>query len=444
MYEQVFVGGQPPNEAETTDPVYATWQSPIFTISNLTKDFFEDLERRRLQKLEEEEMLKAEQALHRSIPGEVAAADDAFERAMDEGSALTGHASHADPPKPRRGGPTRRRRGGRRNYRQRIVAPNSPIDEKEARESLQPSQTIRSVEDLDEPIDAPQGRDAHENVTPLGAVLSPPPTDASKPESAVKELAQPPDTQDSVSEELPDKPKPTPATEPAELINELSETDLPPPFASRDTTPSESDFADDPAEYLVRTRFLPMKDPQTFVRALTKHPPLALTTEALYKLAQNTQRALRAWQDEYIKLDVITAPQSHPAKKPCTGGRIPVDPAVFEDMKEAELYGYAFDHKKPPGGQDPFAQRIGGEFVGGRELRTRRARDVGSAAASETEDEPGRGGKRARRAARKFELGANGGSDAVPVHRGWGGARKRAVASETPDVEGQPFRSTLR
>ncbi|KAJ9636259.1 hypothetical protein H2199_007934 [Coniosporium tulheliwenetii] len=379
------------------DRVQVTWESPFLIFSHVEKEFLESLERRRLQRLEEEATLKAEQALHKSLPGEVAAADDVSGPVQDGDSALAEHAVNGVPPKTtsRRGMPSRRKRGGRRNWRQRIVAPQSPLDEQQEQGGPQPDQSVKSIERADELVG---GTKEHG-----------------------KEPAQLLGTQHGISEELPDKAKPTPAMEPAELIDDLSDTDLPPPFASRDTTPSESDFPDDPAEYLLRSRFLPMTDPQAFVQALTKHAPSARTTESLYDLALATQQALRAWQDE-----------------------IPVDPAVYEDMKEAELYGYAFDPKKPPGGQNPFSQRIGGEFVGGRELRTRRARDLGSAAASETEDDGGRGGKRARRAVRKFDLGANGTFDAAPVHRGWGGARKRAAASETPDVEGQPIRKRGR
>lgn len=446
IYEQIFVGGKPSKTPVMADQVHVTWESPLLIFSHLGKNFLEDLERRRLQRLEEEATLKAEQALHRSLPGEVAAADDISEPATNGESAPTEHAINTAPLKPtyRRGMPSRRKRGGRRNWRQRIVAPQSPPDEHQEQEGLQPDQSIKSVECADEPLDGLKAHDTPEAAVHPGAVLSPPATDTSKPDHASKEPTQLPDNQHKIIGGLLDKAKRISATEPAELIDELSDTDLPPPFASRDTTPSESDFPDDPAEYLLRTRFLPMTDPQSFVKALTKHQPSARTTDSLYNLALATQKALRAWQDEYIKLDVITAPQSHPAKKPCTGGRIPVDPAVYEDMKEAELYGYAFDPKKPPGGQDPFAQRIGGEFIGGRELRARRARDLGSAAASETEDDGDRGGKRARRAVRKFDLGANGTSDAAPVRRGWGGARKRAAASETPDVEGQPVRKRGR
>lgn len=123
---------------------------------------------------------------------------------------------------------------------------------------------------------------------------------------------------------------------------------------------------------------------------------------------------------------------------------------MFEDVKEADLYGYIFDHKKLPGCQDPWAQRPGVEKSGGRELRTRRARDMlDSAAASEEdeEDNEGRPSRRQRKPPRKFD-----GTDVVTEastpkkHNGWGGARKKGVsrfampASETPEPDSRPVK----
>ena len=138
----------------------------------------------------------------------------------------------------------------------------------------------------------------------------------------------------------------------------------------------------------------------------------------------------------------------HPAKKACNGGRIPLAPEIFEDMKEADLYGYVYDPKKPPGCQDPWAQRPGAEKGGRRELRTRRTRDMlESAAPSEDEgeeDEEGRPSKRQRSATRKFDGTDTGtGANTPKKHNGWGGARKKGVSrfakptSETPEPEGR-------
>lgn len=213
----------------------------------------------------------------------------------------------------------------------------------------------------------------------------------------------------------------------------LSEGDLPAPFRSRSATPQESQF-EERAEYLLNLRYEPLTDPQAFIRALTKYPPSLRTTENLYKLAMNTQEALKAWQDQYLLLDQRTAPHGHPPKKPCHGGRVPIDPAVYEDMKEAELYNYAFDAKKPTGMQDPFAQRLGRDVARGRELRARRAArgELGEAdAVSEEEGEDGSGpGKRRRKAVQRYD----GVAQAARGRRS-GVAAGIASGSETPDPE---------
>jgi hypothetical protein len=116
-------------------------------------------------------------------------------------------------------------------------------------------------------------------------------------------------------------------------------------------------------------------------------------------------------------------------------------------MKEADLYGYNYDPKKPPNLQDPFTQRPGHDNSNGRELRRRRTRDMlNSAAPSEDEeDEDGRNTKRQRRATRPFEGSDQGTGTSTPKkHNGWGGARKKGVskyakptasATATPEPE---------
>ena len=140
----------------------------------------------------------------------------------------------------------------------------------------------------------------------------------------------------------------------------------------------------------------------------------------------------------------------HPPKKACNSGRIPLASQLFEDMKEADLYGYNFDPKKQPGCQDPWSQRPGAEKSGGRELRTRRARDMlDSAAPSEEDEEDGEGrpSRRQRKPPRKFD-GTEVATGATPPkkHNGWGGARKKGVsrfvntASETPEPDSRPVK----
>jgi hypothetical protein len=140
----------------------------------------------------------------------------------------------------------------------------------------------------------------------------------------------------------------------------------------------------------------------------------------------------------------------HPPKKACNSGRIPLSSQLFEDMKEADLYGYNFDPKKQPGCQDPWSQRPGAEKSGGRELRTRRARDMlDSAAPSEEDEEDGEGrpSRRQRKPPRMFD-GTEQATGATPPkkHNGWGGARKKGVsrfvnaASETPEPDSRPVK----
>lgn len=108
------------------------------------------------------------------------------------------------------------------------------------------------------------------------------------------------------------------------------------------------------------------------IASLTKFDPSIRSLANLKAIAANAARALRTIQDEYLALDKITAPHAKVPRKPAKGGRVPVDPQIFEDKKEAELYDYLFDPRKV-GYQDPEAQRIVRDAEG-RELRKRRNR----------------------------------------------------------------------
>ncbi|KAH6883325.1 hypothetical protein BKA58DRAFT_330741 [Alternaria rosae] len=297
---------------------------------------------------------------------------------------------------------------------------------------------------------APPGQDSLEGGSRTSAL-----THESRPEPTSRrstKLAVPKITLPESASQTPRDSASTPAEsavprllEPEEDV--LSESDLPDPFIEDAPSPIEAE-CEDKADYLLQKRFKPMTDVQAAIAALTKFPAAQRSTENLYALTQNTQQILKAWQDEYLVLDARTAPHMHPAKKACNGGRIPLAPEVFEDMKEADLYGYVYDPKKPPGCQDPWLQRPGAEKGGRRELRTRRTRDqLESAAPSEEEDEEdgeGRPSKRQRRATRKFDGTDTGtGANTPKKHNGWGGARKKGVSrfakptSETPEPEGR-------
>ncbi|KAK3044733.1 hypothetical protein LTS18_000498, partial [Coniosporium uncinatum] len=119
------------------------------------------------------------------------------------------------------------------------------------------------------------------------------------------------------------------------IQDDLSGSDFPPAFLERPPTPPLSECEDFP-DLLYKQRYAPLPNPQKFIEALTKFPPGKRTTENLYALALNTQQALKLWQDEYLLLDAQTAPHANPPKKPATGGRAPIDSAVYEAMKESE------------------------------------------------------------------------------------------------------------
>lgn len=82
----------------------------------------------------------------------------------------------------------------------------------------------------------------------------------------------------------------------------LSESDLPGPWIEGLPSPIEAE-CEDRADYLLQNRFEPMVDVQDVIASLTKYPLAQRSTESLYALAENTQRILKAWQDEYLRLD---------------------------------------------------------------------------------------------------------------------------------------------
>lgn len=84
--------------------------------------------------------------------------------------------------------------------------------------------------------------------------------------------------------------------------DQLSESDLPEPWIEDAPSPIEAE-CEDRADYLLQKRYKPMVDVQAVIAALTKFPVSQRSTENLYALAENTQRILKEWQDEYLMLD---------------------------------------------------------------------------------------------------------------------------------------------
>jgi hypothetical protein len=83
----------------------------------------------------------------------------------------------------------------------------------------------------------------------------------------------------------------------------LSDSDFPGPWDESYTPPANEAECEDRADYLLKTRFKPMADVNKIIASLTKFAPAQRSTENLYLLAENTQKILKAWQDEYLMLD---------------------------------------------------------------------------------------------------------------------------------------------
>lgn len=208
--------------------------------------------------------------------------------------------------------------------------------------------------------------------------------------------------------------------------NNLEETDLPPPFLDF-LAPGHPDVYEDEAARIMARLFAPIPLPIRFIRPLVSHAAESRSTETLITLAANTQKALQAWQDEYIRLDKKTAPVSLPfPKKPATGGRIPLDPAVFDMEKHKELYGDGSTLAKAMGIVQPSSSsrskgasntpvEAASGIAGGRELRRRRGDNgIIDGLGISSDDAGAKTSKRARRPVRRFDIGQNNAS-AEPV-----------------------------
>ncbi|KZF24521.1 hypothetical protein L228DRAFT_259726 [Xylona heveae TC161] len=194
-------------------------------------------------------------------------------------------------------------------------------------------------------------------------------------------------------------------------VDDLSDSDLPPPFSSRPATATlytepasqeQSESSEDRSEAhrLVAEQWDPITDPELFLAALEN--PEKRSTKALFAIAENAQRALKIWQDEWIILDKRTARFAQPPRKPADPRAVEA-PVRFEDRKEADLYGYKYDpDPKKEGKQDPEKQRHG-RVVGGRELRKLKASLAGKGLEGAGDPNAIVEGKRARRQRQAFD-----------------------------------------
>lgn len=205
--------------------------------------------------------------------------------------------------------------------------------------------------------------------------------------------------------------QPSPLRDP----NTLEEKDLPKPFLPRQPTPET--FADT-ASSILHNRFQPLPNPSAFVKPLTSHGLSTRSTDTLLTLASNTHAALVAWQEEYLRLDQRTAPLGHPPKKPATGGRVPVEPEIFQQLKEIELWGHVLgiegtvpNNPKPgPGNKPSNSAAFAAIASDGKRLRRRGADSalVDGAAGFTASENDGPMEKRARKPPRRFDIGSNG------------------------------------
>jgi hypothetical protein len=211
----------------------------------------------------------------------------------------------------------------------------------------------------------------------------------------------------------------------------LSDEDNYPSLYAKTWPPPRNDEPFDEASRVMRRTYKPINSPDLFVNALTRRDPATRPKEVLLATVAHAQKILLEMQNEYLELDKITAPHARVPRKPAKGGRVPLDHAVFEDKKEADLYDYTFDARKI-GYQDPDAQKIYRDAEG-RALRKRRQRnglDAEPAATTGGEEAP-LGPRRAVKPISRFD----GTSQAAPATR-----KKRTnngtlkpVASTTPD-----------
>lgn len=184
----------------------------------------------------------------------------------------------------------------------------------------------------------------------------------------------------------------------------------------------------DEAARVMRKIYKPLNAPDMFVNALTRHDPAIRPKEVLRATTAHVQRLLQEIQDEYLELDKITAPHARVPRKPVKGGRMPLDDAVYEDRKEADLYDYNYDPRKV-GYQNPDAQKIIRDAEG-RALRKRRQRncvEVESAATPGGEEVP-LGPRRAVKPVSRFD-----GISQAPTRRKRTNNGTMKASSMTPD-----------
>ncbi|XRM41922.1 hypothetical protein ABZX51_005163 [Aspergillus tubingensis] len=121
----------------------------------------------------------------------------------------------------------------------------------------------------------------------------------------------------------------------------------------------DNEFAERPGPYkqvkAAKGEFLEMTPLEEFLAPL--RDPEHRSTEELYAITENVAYALKAWQDEYMAIEKLHKVATRHNAKPTSDPRKLQRPQVFEDKKEAMLYGYKYEAKEDKvGNQNPFTQ----------------------------------------------------------------------------------------
>ncbi|KAL4815165.1 hypothetical protein BDW67DRAFT_176469 [Aspergillus spinulosporus] len=104
-----------------------------------------------------------------------------------------------------------------------------------------------------------------------------------------------------------------------------------------------------------RGEFLEMAPLEDFLSQL--RDPELRTSDELYAITENVAYALKVWQDEFLAIDKLQKLATRHNLKVTSDPRKLERPQVFEDKKEAMLYGYKYDPKEDKiGNQNPFLQ----------------------------------------------------------------------------------------
>lgn len=182
------------------------------------------------------------------------------------------------------------------------TAPQSDEDEvmADANDDMEEEQEEKDQEKMD---------DGKSMTTPRG---SPPPgsppleeskTENTKPPPPIPTIALPPES----TTQTPQNGTSGAATPVLQMLDPeedaLSDSDFYEPWVEDYIPPSSEAECEDRADYLLRRRYIPMTDVNEIIAAITKFAPAQRSTESLYRLAENNQRILKAWQDEYLRLD---------------------------------------------------------------------------------------------------------------------------------------------